>query len=126
VRDNEAAEKRFLADVVGTREATLVPILSEIEKLAAVPGLKAGTRRFSPEEVKQLPLLRLQVAVTLNGGYRRLVEFVRGVEGAKHFLTVDRVDLRESGSEEGGSSEGALSVQLSAWFRAEGEASLAR
>jgi Tfp pilus assembly protein PilO len=121
VRENEAAEKRFLGEVLGTREATLVPALSEIETLAREPGLKAGTRNFSPAAVKELPLLRLQVGVTLSGGYPKLVEFVRGAERAKHFITVDEVDLRETGAEEGGSSQGALGVQLSAWFRGEAE-----
>lgn len=125
VRENEAAEKRFLGEVLGTRRASLVPALSEIEKLAEGPGLKAGARSFSPEDVKDLPLQRLQVGVTLSGGYRQLVEFVRGIERAKHFITVDRVELRDTGVEEG-SSEGALGVQLSAWFRAEPEATGAR
>jgi Tfp pilus assembly protein PilO len=122
VRENEAAEKRFMGEVLGTREATLVPALAEIEKLAADPGLKAGARSFSPEEVREMPLTRLQVSVSLSGGYRQLVEFVRGIEGARHFITVDRVELREKSGEGDGASEGALGVQLSAWFRADGEA----
>ena len=120
-RDNVAAEKRFFAEVVGTRQATLVPALAEIEKLAAEPGLKAGSRSFTPDPVKDLPLLRLQVAVTLTGGYKQLVEFLSRVERSKHFVTVDKVLLREAaqGDDAAGASEGSLAVQLSAWFRAE-------
>ena len=120
-RDNGAAEKRFFAEVVGTRQTTLVPTLAEIEKLAAEPGLKAGSRSFTPDPVKELPLLRLQVAVTLTGGYKQLVEFLSRVERSKHFVTVDKVLLRESSAqgEESSASEGSLAVQLSAWFRAE-------
>ena len=120
-RDNGAAEKRFFAEVVGTRQTTLVPTLAEIEKLAAEPGLKAGSRSFTPDPVKELPLLRLQVAVTLTGGYKQLVEFLSRVERSKHFVTVDKVLLRESSasSDESKASEGSLAVQLSAWFRAE-------
>ncbi len=122
-RDNGAAEKRFFAEVVGTRQATLVPALAEIEKLAAEPGLKAGSRSFTPDAVKVLPLLRLQVAVTLTGGYKQLVEFLSRVERSKHFVTVDKVLLRERAGEADESSppEGSLAVQLSAWFRAEEE-----
>jgi Tfp pilus assembly protein PilO len=118
VKENEQGEKRFLGEVLGTRKAALVPTLSELEKLAADPGLRAGSRSFNPELVKDVPLLRVEVGVQLTGGYRQLVEFLRGLEGSKHFVTVDRVTLRErAGGEE--ASAGALDVQVSAWFRAE-------
>ena len=119
--DNGAAEKRFFAEIVGTRQATLVPTLVEIEKLAAEPGLKAGSRSFTPDALKELPLLRLEVAVTLTGGYKHLVEFLSRVERSKHFMTVDKVLLRDKAAQGDDSavSEGSLAVQLSAWFRAE-------
>jgi Tfp pilus assembly protein PilO len=122
VRENTVAEKRLLDEVLSTRRAGLVPTLSEIERLAAEPGLEAGGRSFSPEPLKELPLLRLGVSVSLTGGYGQLVSFLRGLEGSEHFITVDQVQLRERKGEGGDSSEGALSVQLSAWFRADGEA----
>jgi len=120
-RDNGAAEKRFFAEVVGTRQSALVPTLTEIEKLAAEPGLKAGGRSFTPDPVKGLPLMRLQVAVTLTGGYKHLVEFLSRVERSKHFVTVDKVLMREASKEgdDAAASEGSLAVQLSAWFKAE-------
>lgn len=119
-RDNGAAEKRFFAEVVGTRQAALVPTLTEIEKLAAEPGLKAGARSFTPDPVKGLPLMRLQVAVTLTGGYKHLVEFLSRVERSKHFVTVDKVLLRDASKEgDAAATEGSLAVQLSAWFKAE-------
>lgn len=120
-RDNTAAEKRFFAEVVGSRQSSLVPTLTEIEKLAAEPGLKAGGRSFTPDPVKGLPMMRLQVAVTLTGGYKQLVEFLSQVERSKHFVTVDKVLLRESTDpgEDDTASGGSLAVQLSAWFKAE-------
>lgn len=122
VRENEGAEKRLLEEVLSTRRVGLVPTLAEIEKLAAEPGLEAGGRTFNPEALKELPLLRLGVSVSLTGGYGQLVSFLRGLERSKHFITVDQIQLRERKGEDRDSSEGALSVQLSAWFRAEGEA----
>jgi Tfp pilus assembly protein PilO len=121
IRDNQASETRLYSEVLGPRRVALVPTVSEIEKLAAEPGLKAGGRSFNPNEVKEAPLLRLGVSVSLTGGYGRLVEFLGGLERSKHFVTVDRVQLRERSGDEGEGAEGALSVQLSAWFRAEGE-----
>jgi Tfp pilus assembly protein PilO len=120
MRENEAADKRFFAEVVSTRKQSLVPTIAEIEKLAAEPGLKAGARSFSPEILKDAPLLKVAVGVTLTGGYRQLVDFLRGLERSRHFVTVDRVQLQAQ--EEDSGIEGALGVQLSAWFRAEGEA----
>jgi Tfp pilus assembly protein PilO len=117
-RENEAAEKRFFAEVVGTRKATLVPTLAELEKLLAEPGIKAGGRSFAADPMKDMPLLRLSMSVSLTGGYRRLVEFLGGLERSKHFVTVDKVEIRERRSEEE-TAEGALSVGVSAWFRAE-------
>jgi hypothetical protein len=124
VRENEAAEKRFFADVVTTRKASLVPILSDLERLVAEPGLKAGGRTFTANQVKDMPLLRLEMAVSLTGGYSQLVAFLRGVEQSRHFVTVDRIQLREKGVED--SAEGSLSVNVSAWFRSEGESLGAR
>jgi Tfp pilus assembly protein PilO len=118
VRENEASDKRFFSEVVSSRRAALVPAIAEIEKLAAEPGLKVGGRSFSPDVIKEAPLLKVGVAVSLTGGYRQLVAFLRGLERSKHFVTVDSVQLRESQGDEG-STEGALAVQLSAWFRAE-------
>jgi Tfp pilus assembly protein PilO len=120
VRENQASDKRFFAEVVGARRAGLVPAIAEIEKLAAEPGLKVGARSFNPDVIKEAPLLKVGVAVTLTGGYRQLVAFLRGLERSKYFVTVDSVQLRESLGEEG-STEGALAVQLSAWFRADEE-----
>ena len=122
VRENAAAEKRLLEELLSTRRAGLVPTLAEIEKLAAEPGLEAGGRSFSPEALKELPLLRLGVSVSLTGGYGQLVSFLGGLERSKHFITVDQVQLRERKGEDRDATEGALSVHLSAWFRAEGDA----
>lgn len=117
-RENEAAEKRFFTEVVGTRRTALVPTLTELEKLVAQPGLKAGGRSFGADPVKEMPLLRLSMSVSLTGGYRQLVEFLHGLERSKHFVTVDKVEMRERRSEED-AQEGALNVGVSAWFRAE-------
>ena len=123
-RDNEAAEKRFFAEVVGTRKATLVPTLTEIEKLAAEPGLKAGSRSFTADPVKELPLLRLRWRCPSPGATAARGVPAR-VERSKHFVTVDKVQLREAdqGDEARRPAEARWPSSVSAWFRAEeGEA----
>jgi Tfp pilus assembly protein PilO len=121
VRANEAEEKRLLEAILPPRLTGLVPALAEIEKLAAEPGLEAGGRQFSPEPLRELPLLRLAVSVSLTGGYGQLVTFLHGLERSKQFITVEQVQLRERAGRDEDSPAGALSVQLSAWFRADGE-----
>ncbi|HEY6548387.1 MAG TPA: GspMb/PilO family protein [Vicinamibacteria bacterium] len=120
VRENEAAEKRFFAELVSTRKASLVPILTDLERLVAEPGLKAGGRTFTANQVREMPLLRLEMSVTLTAGYRQLVEFLGGLERSRHFVTVDRIQLREKRAEDE-AGEGSLAVNVSAWFRSDGE-----
>jgi Tfp pilus assembly protein PilO len=120
VRENEAAERRFFAELVSPRKQALVPALVELEGLVAEPGLKASSRNFAAEASKELPLVRINVTVSLTGGYRQLVTFLRGLETSKHFLTVDKVSLRERGAARD-DGEGALNVGVSAWFRADAE-----
>ena len=125
MKANEADRQRFFNEVVTTREAGLVPLLTEVEKVAADPGLKSGTRSYSPDEVKELPgIVRVQANVAIKGGYRELVGFLSKFERSKRFVSVDRVQLTQVGAE--GRSEGNLTVELSAYFREDRETSDAR
>jgi hypothetical protein len=60
------------------------------------------------------------MSVTLSAGYRQLVEFLGGLERSRHFVTVDRIQLREKQAEDE-AGEGSLAVNVSAWFRSDGE-----
>jgi Tfp pilus assembly protein PilO len=117
IKENEADQQRFFREVVKTREAGLVPLVAELEKVAADPGLKSGARNYTPEEVKGLPLVRVGARVTIKGGYAELVGFLSKVERTKAFVSVDRVQLSHSATSEEGGSEGNLAVELSAYFR---------
>jgi Tfp pilus assembly protein PilO len=120
VKANGVDQEHFFKDTVARRAAAYVPTLQEIEAMASGPGLRPGSRNYSTEEVKGLPLQEVRIALPLEGTYRQLVAFVRNVERSKRFLTLDRIQLRQGKSE--GSPSGVLTVQLSAYFHEEPEA----
>jgi Tfp pilus assembly protein PilO len=108
--------ERFYRELVQPREASLLPILEEIEEMAHGPGLQAGRRAYTREPVKGAPITRVAINVPLEGSYDQLVKFLESVERGKRFLTVDRIAISQSRSE-GGAAR--LQVELSAFFRDE-------
>lgn len=106
--------QRFYHDLLGTASDALLPTLEDVEKMASEPGLKPGRRSFQPTEVKGAPLLQVVITLPLAGTYSQLVGFIERVERSSRFLTVDRVQIRK-----GGDRSASLSVELSAFFRAQ-------
>lgn len=88
--------------------AQLFAVLSELDKQAP----SAGGRSMRPLEVKGAPVSRFVVNMPLSGSYERLVGFLRTLERSPHFVTVDRVALRER------EPAAELDVELSVYFRA--------
>jgi Tfp pilus assembly protein PilO len=106
--------RRFYYDLLGTASQALLPTLEDVEKMASEPGLKPGHRSFQPTEVKGAPLLQVVILLPLTGTYRQLAGFIERVERSPRFLTVDRVQISRAGDQ-----SASLSVELSAFFRAE-------
>ncbi len=117
IRANAADTEQFFGKVLQTRRSALLATLEDIEKMASEPGLRPGRRDFRPEEVKGTPLTRVVVTMPLKGTYGQLVGFLSQVERSSRFLTVDRVSIGRGRGEK--ADEANLSVQLSAFFRAE-------
>ena len=97
----------FYRDVL-KEPGQLVAVLKEIDKQAP----SAGARSFRPMEVKAAAVSRFVVSMPLSGSYEQLVAFLRKLERLPHFVTVDRVALREK------ESAAQLDVELSVYFRA--------
>lgn len=106
--------ERFYRDLVAPREETLVATLEEIEAMAHKPGLVAGRRSYSREEIKGAPITRVAINLPLEGSYAQLVDFLASVERGKRFLTVDRIAIGQNRNERGDSAR--LQVELSAFF----------
>jgi hypothetical protein len=94
-------------------------VLRDLDGATPTPGDRAWTR----EAVKDAPLVRFVVTMPVSGSYPQLVGFLGSLERFRHFVTVDRVTLRDG--DKGGAGE--LDVVVAAYFRAEpGEASRGR
>jgi Tfp pilus assembly protein PilO len=117
LRANAADLERFYREVLQTRRRALLATLEEIEEMASGPGLKPGPRSFKPQEVKGMPLTRVVVALPLSGTYAQLVGFLERVEHSPRLLTVERVSISRGRGDR--PDEANLSVQMSAYFRAE-------
>lgn len=116
VRRNADDTQRFYGEVLGTREARLVPLLREIEKTARDLGLGAGQAGYDPSPVRDAPLVRFVITMPVSGSYQQLVSFLDRLERSPQFLIVDSVALREK---QGEAAEADLSVALSTYFRSE-------
>lgn len=112
--DNARDAQRLLVRLVGQREATLVPVLAEIERHASELGVTTGSRELVPDELKDTPLTQLEITVPFEGSYARLVGFVRRLEHSKAFLTVDSLKLARK--DEGHAGRTTLNITFSAYF----------
>jgi len=111
---NARDTQRFFAQTLQPARVELVPLLSELERLASQAGLMLGDQRFSPERLEAGPLLKMEIAVPVRGDYAALGELLAALEGTSHLLVVDRIELR--GDEAG---ERDLTLALSAYFSTE-------
>jgi len=120
IQANENDARRFFREIVKSRQATLLPALSEIHQAAAAERLELGQESYSRDDIKETALVRLRIALPVKGSYGQLVGFLRRLERSKSFVVVDTISLT-SGGENGG--EASLDVGLSAYFLASREAS---
>lgn len=118
LRANAADAERFYREVLQTRRGALLATLEDIEEMTSGPGLTPGRRSFKPQEVKGTPLTRVVVNLPLRGTYAQLVGFLERVERSPRLLTVDRVSIGRGRGDR--PDEANLTVQMSAYFRAEG------
>lgn len=112
---NREDHERFYRDVVGSRRASLVPLLRELGEMATRQGLRLRTQQYARQTVKGARLTRFAITLPIRGTYAQLVAFLESVERSPRFVTVDRVNL--VGREQ--ASEVSLDVEVSAYFPAE-------
>jgi Tfp pilus assembly protein PilO len=106
---------RFYREVVGGRRMGLLPILEELEGTARSLGLESPRKSYAPREVKGVAgLSRFEITMPVAGSYKQLGSFLGALERSPHFLTVDKVALRQK---EGNVAD--LAIVLSAYFRGE-------
>jgi Tfp pilus assembly protein PilO len=112
IRANTAETDRFYKDVIVANKVELLPLIEDIEKMAAEPGLKAGPRTYALDPVKGAPITRVGVNLSLKGSYNQLVAFLDRVERSPRFLIIDRIALTGGTGQEGSN----LRVEVSAFL----------
>jgi len=115
IRANAADAQRFLTEVLEYRAEGLLPVLEEVERVAGEAGLELKSRRYSPEQVTDAPLMRFRITIPVNGTYAQLVSFIDRLERSPRFLVIDRVQLREGRD----ADEDQLNVVVSTYFHAD-------
>jgi Tfp pilus assembly protein PilO len=106
IRANATDLERFYREVLKDQEQ-LLPVLKDLDKQAP----SVGSRSYRQAEVKGAAVARYVVTMPLSGSYEQLMAFLQQLERSSHFLTIDRLGLRER-------DQGAqLDVEVSLYFR---------
>jgi Tfp pilus assembly protein PilO len=114
IRENERDAGRFLKELVGSKEETLLPLLRGLEKTASELGLEPARMSYSTEALSGAPLVQFVITLPLSGTYPELVSFLGRLEQLPHFVTVDRLAIRGASDGQGPTD---LDLTLSAYFR---------
>jgi Tfp pilus assembly protein PilO len=110
---NRKDARRFMESQMAPPDASVVPILTEVESLARKQGLRVGHQTFTRDGIAGLPIERFGIVMPVDGTYRQLTGLVAELETAPKFLTLDKVSAREGLSQE----QVSLDLQFSFYFR---------
>ena len=121
----KVAELRERAAVIDANTRDLARFYGELmPQLRSAPAVlreldgatpSPGDRAWSRDTVLGAPLVRFVVNMPVSGSYPQLVSFLERLERFPHFVTVDRVALRDRGR----SGAGELDVVVAAYFKAD-------
>ncbi len=100
------------ADLSGARRLTYARLAS----LADARNLSITRRTYTVDQTYKGRLHRLEIAMTLNGDYADIREFLYAVETAPEFVVIEDVGLVEGAKTEAGLT---VSLRLATYFRGE-------
>lgn len=112
---NRKDARAFLEEQVARADASVVPILTEVESLARKQGLRVGQQSFERLPVKGLAIERFGIIMPVTGNYRQVTGLVGELEASPTFVTLDTVSARTTG---GGQEQVGLDLEFSFYFRA--------
>jgi Tfp pilus assembly protein PilO len=112
INANNRDTTEFFNRRIGRRDATMVPLLRDIEALARARGLKVASQGYGVEQIKGMDVERFEVKMPLRGSYREVLAFVEELERSSRFVTLDQITAHVQ-------PEGEIEVQLvlSCYFR---------
>lgn len=116
-RNNQDAHE-LLEVKVRRANASLVPILAEVESLARRQGLTVGSQGFARKPIKGLPLEELEITMPVEGTYNQVLGVVRELEHTTYFITLNAISARANGDEPS-NNRISLALEFSCYFRAE-------
>lgn len=118
IEANRRDRKRFLSEIIRPQSQALPEDLDALELALRQAGLMAERRTYRREEMRDLPLVRLDHQIVVSGASQRLAEFLRLIERSPRFILISGIRLRQEAS--GGAK---LEATLSTFYRREDEAS---
>jgi Tfp pilus assembly protein PilO len=101
----EADLAALRADVLSTRDARMVDVQQEVERLCGEFRIDLDSATYDNDLLPEEELDRFAMEVPLEGGYANLRQFLQAVENSTNFLVVERVALGEG-------KEGGVMLQL--------------
>jgi Tfp pilus assembly protein PilO len=82
------AVSEFYGRRVGTREATLAPLVEEIHRILRQNGAAPSQISYAVEPLEGLPLSRMRVGFSFRGDYAAFKRFLRDVAASRRWLAV--------------------------------------
>jgi len=112
VSANTRDTTEFYTRRVGRRDATLVPLLREIEGMARGRGMKVASQDYTFKPVKGLEVERFEVTMPVKGTYEQVVGLVEDLERSSRFVTLEEMSAKAG-------TDGTIEVRmlLSCYFR---------
>jgi Tfp pilus assembly protein PilO len=111
---NRKESRAFMDGQVAAVDASVVPVLTEVESLARKQGLHVGSQGFARTPVTGLPVERFGITMPVKGNYRQVTGLLGDLEASSTFVTLDRVS---AGSQGDSTEQVSLDLEFSFYFR---------
>jgi len=118
IEANRRDRKRFLGEIIRPQSQALPDDLDALELALRQAGLMAERRTYRRDEMRDLPLVRLDHQIVVSGASQRLAEFLRLIERSPRFILISGIRLRQEAS-----GAAKLEATLSTFYRQGDEAS---
>ncbi len=95
------------------RRADLVALIGKLTRLARSLDVKAPAVAYSPSEVKEAGLTRVNLVMAVDGTYGKIRRYLYELEAMRRHLVIERVSLKDPK----GTSDLQVQLQLAVYLR---------
>jgi hypothetical protein len=117
-RINQARIDEFYASGLSTESQRVTRIIAEVKTLAQRAGLEPTVISYPDESLRQYNLVKRSIVFAVEGTYIELRRFINFLELSEFFLTLEEIQLGESG---GQGAELRINLKISTLFAEEPE-----